>query len=196
MGSIKQIEETSSTKVNLSRSIARLMQSILESAWYTSISCWFPHYLLQKMLLQEQNRQKTDCLSIKMQHGKGFSEIISSLNSSLDPDTKVGTLSVAAQQQVEIIKALYRKVDVLILDEPTAVLTPTEVVGLFKVLRTLRDEGMSIVIITHKLKETLNIADRITVLRDGHIINSSVDPKNTNIHELSKMMVGRQIKNQ
>jgi len=98
------------------------------------------------------------------------SDIIASLDSNLNPDAKVSSLSVAAQQQVEIIKALYRQVDVLILDEPTAVLTPTEVMGLFKVLRALRDRGMSIVIITHKLKETLSIADRITVLRDGHII--------------------------
>ncbi len=125
---------------------------------------------------------------------KRVAEIIASLNSNLNPDAKVSTLSVAAQQQVEIIKALYRKVDVLILDEPTAVLTPTEVMGLFQVLRTLRDEGMSIVIITHKLKETLNIADRITVLRDGCVINDNVNPETTNIHDLSKMMVGRQIK--
>jgi len=122
------------------------------------------------------------------------SEIIASLDSNLNPDAKVSTLSVAAQQQVEIIKALYRQVDVLILDEPTAVLTPTEVMGLFKVLRALRDKGMSIVIITHKLKETLSIADRITVLRDGHIIDDAVDPKGTTIHELSQMMVGRQIR--
>ena len=122
------------------------------------------------------------------------SDIIASLNSNLNPDAKVSSLSVAAQQQVEIIKALYRNVDVLILDEPTAVLTPTEVMGLFNVLRTLRDKGMSIVIITHKLKETLSIADRITVLRDGRIIDDSVDPKHTTIHNLSEMMVGRQIK--
>lgn len=121
-------------------------------------------------------------------------ELIKSLNSNLNPDTKVSTLSVAAQQQVEIIKALYRQVDVLILDEPTAVLTPSEVDGLFEVLRKLRDNGMSIIIITHKLKETLSIADRITVLRDGCIINNNVLPSSTNIHELSEMLVGRQIK--
>ena len=90
----------------------------------------------------------------------------------VDPRAKVETLSVGQMQRVEILKALYRGADILILDEPTAVLTPIEVQEFFSALRQLRAEGKSIIIITHKLYEVMEIADRCTVLRDGQLIGS------------------------
>lgn len=110
---------------------------------------------------------------------------------SVDARAKVETLSVGQMQRVEILKALYRGAEILILDEPTAVLTPIEVQELFRALRSLRAEGKSIVIITHKLYEVMEIADRCTVLRDGTLIDS-VDRDNTNMQQLAGMMVGRE----
>jgi simple sugar transport system ATP-binding protein len=84
---------------------------------------------------------------------------------NIDPDAKIETLSVGSQQRVEILKALYREARVLVMDEPTAVLTPQETKEVFAVLRRLADEGRSIIFISHKLYEVLEIADRITVIR-------------------------------
>ncbi|MEL7610443.1 MAG: ABC transporter ATP-binding protein [Bacillota bacterium] len=120
-------------------------------------------------------------------------ELIKQFNFDIDPNILVERLSVGQCQRVELLKALYRKADVLILDEPTAVLTPSEVDELFVSLRKLREIGKSIVIITHKLKETLAIADRICVLRNGHMVQSNVLPANTSTEELSRLMVGRNI---
>lgn len=122
--------------------------------------------------------------------------LIARFDFALDPDARVENLSVGEQQRVEILKALYRKAKILILDEPTAVLTPHEVNNLFSVLRLLKAQGTSIIIITHKLKETFAIADRITVLRDGRIIQQDLLPSDTDVSRLSCMMVGRQIKKQ
>ena len=88
----------------------------------------------------------------------------------IDPDARVGTLSVGWQQRVEILKALYRSADILVLDEPTAVLTPQETREIFAVLRRLTAEGTSIIFISHKLYEVLEIADRITVIRRGKVV--------------------------
>ena len=120
-------------------------------------------------------------------------KLIKTFNFNLDPYAKVGSLSVGEQQRVEILKTLYREAEVIILDEPTAVLTPHEVDDLFVVLNNLRASGKSIVIITHKLKETKAIADRVMVLRDGHMIRDDVDPKESSFNELSDMMVGRHV---
>ena len=109
----------------------------------------------------------------------------------IDARAKVESLSVGQMQRVEILKALYRGVEILILDEPTAVLTPIEVQELFKALRELRAAGKSIVIITHKLYEVMEIADRCTVLRDGSLIGS-VEKKDTDMQQLASMMVGRE----
>jgi len=92
----------------------------------------------------------------------------------LDPDEKVGSLSVGWQQRVEILKALYREARILVLDEPTAVLTPQETVEIFAVLRRLAAEGHSIIFISHKLYEVLEIADRITVIRRGKVVGSRI----------------------
>jgi simple sugar transport system ATP-binding protein len=110
----------------------------------------------------------------------------------VDPEAEVWTLSVGEQQRVEILKALYRGAQVLILDEPTAVLTPQEVDGLLEVLRRLAQAGKSIIFITHKLGEVLAVSDRITVLRHGKVIDT-VSASETDQHALARMMVGRKI---
>ncbi len=110
----------------------------------------------------------------------------------VDPDAYVKDLPVGIQQRVEIIKVLYRQADILILDEPTAVLTPQEVESLFKILRSLKAQGKSIIFITHKLKEVLAIADRITVLRGGQVVGT-VTPAEVTQEKLAAMMVGREV---
>lgn len=110
----------------------------------------------------------------------------------VEPKAKVWQLSVGEQQRVEIVKMLYRGAEILILDEPTAVLTPQEVRELFKTLRQMAQEGKAIIIITHKLNEVMEVADRITVLRGGKSI-STVNKIDTNKKELTKMMVGREL---
>ncbi len=110
----------------------------------------------------------------------------------VDPTAKVWQLSVGQQQRVEILKTLYRGAEILILDEPTAVLTLREVEELLKIMRNLADEGHSIIFISHKLEEALRISDRITVLRDGCLVET-VQTKDTNTTELSRMMVGRDV---
>ncbi len=121
------------------------------------------------------------------------SALIRRFDFKIDPDKKAGKLSVGEQQRVEILKALYRRVDVLILDEPTAVLTPQEVNELFDILRQLRSEGKSIIIITHKLKETMALADRIVVLRDGRLVADDIRPEDVTTEDLSSFMVGRNV---
>jgi simple sugar transport system ATP-binding protein len=110
----------------------------------------------------------------------------------LDPDQKVGELSVGWQQRVEILKALYRDARILVLDEPTAVLTPQETIEIFGVLRRLAAEGHSIIFISHKLYEVLEIADRITVIRRGKVVGSRI-PAETNEDDLAELMVGREV---
>src|SRR5215207_3699294 len=110
----------------------------------------------------------------------------------VDPNAIVGDLPVGVQQRVEIVKALYRKAKILILDEPTAVLTPQEAEDLSHIMRELTNKGVSIIFITHKLKEVLAIADRITVMRAGRVVGT-VDPKETDQAKLATMMVGREV---
>ncbi len=110
----------------------------------------------------------------------------------IDPDAKVESLSVGWQQRVEILKALYRQAKILVLDEPTAVLTPQETVEVFAVLRRLAAEGHSIIFISHKLYEVLEIADRITVIRHGQVVGSR-KPSETNEEDLAELMVGREV---
>jgi simple sugar transport system ATP-binding protein len=110
----------------------------------------------------------------------------------VEPNAYVQNLSVGAQQRVEIIKILYRQADILILDEPTAVLTPQEVDDLFKIIRELKANGVSMIFISHKLKEVMDIADRITVLRGGRVIGTT-QPAETTPAALAQMMVGREV---
>jgi general nucleoside transport system ATP-binding protein len=119
-------------------------------------------------------------------------ELARGFHFNVDPDARIENITVGQQQRVEIMKALYRKADILILDEPTAVLTPQEASELFEILRTLRREGISIIFISHKLNEVLEIADRITVLRRGKKIDT-VPAKGATEEQLAKLMVGRYV---
>lgn len=110
----------------------------------------------------------------------------------INPDPKVWTLSIGEQQKVEILKALYRNAQILIMDEPTAVLVPSEVDELFKTLRSYIKEGNSVVFISHKLNEVMEISDRIVVLRNGRVVAERKTAE-TNIKELANLMVGRDV---
>ena len=119
-------------------------------------------------------------------------EIANKYGFVIDPTKKIYDMSVSEKQTVEILKVLYRGADILILDEPSAVLTPQETDKLFDVLRRMREDGKSILIITHKLHEVLSISDRVAVLRKGEHI-ATVDTKTTSASELTEMMVGKKV---
>ena len=110
----------------------------------------------------------------------------------IDPDQKVYDMSVSQKQTVEIVKVLYRGADILILDEPTAVLTPQETDKLFAVLRNMRDDGKAIIIITHKMHEVEELSDRVTILRSGQYVDDMAT-KDTNAQEMTNMMVGHTV---
>ncbi|QQS32623.1 MAG: ABC transporter ATP-binding protein [Acidobacteriota bacterium] len=114
------------------------------------------------------------------------------LKLEIDPRAVIEDLSVGQQQRVELLKALYRNADLLILDEPTAVLSPQEVEEFFGILRRMKDQGKTIVIITHKLDEVLAISDEVTVMRDGKTVGN-VKTSETNAKELARMIVGRDV---
>ncbi len=119
-------------------------------------------------------------------------EIADRYGFEIDPKKKIYDMSVSEKQTVEIIKVLYRGADILILDEPTAVLTPQETQKLFAVLRKMREDGKSIIIITHKLNEVMEISDRVAILRKGEYI-TTVDTSATNEKELTEYMVGKKV---
>ncbi len=119
-------------------------------------------------------------------------EISQQYGLEVDPDALIQDLPVGVQQRVEIIKALYRKADILILDEPTAVLTPQETEGLFRIMRTLLERGVSIIFISHKLKEVLEICVDIVVLRGGRVAGQ-IEPRRATEEILAEMMVGREV---
>ena len=132
-------------------------------------------------LLEDPKKVNDLLLSLSKQYGL-----------AIEPEAKVWTLSVGQQQRVEILKSLYRGAEILILDEPTAVLTPQEVKELLEIMEKLTEEGKSIVFISHKLDEVLTCSDRITVLRDGKVIDT-VNTSNTDKQDLARMMVGRDV---
>jgi general nucleoside transport system ATP-binding protein len=111
---------------------------------------------------------------------------------AVNPNEPIEHLSVGQQQRVELLKALYRHAKLLILDEPTAVLTPLEVEEFFVILRRMREQGKTVIIITHKLSEVLAISDEVTVMRDGRVVGR-VQTKDTNAAELARLMVGREV---
>jgi general nucleoside transport system ATP-binding protein len=119
-------------------------------------------------------------------------ELADRLGFTLDPSARVDQLSLGQQQRVEILKAIYRGARILVLDEPTAVLTPQETREIFGVLQRLREDGTSIIFISHKLDEVLEIADRVTVIRRGKVVGSR-KPAETNENDLAELMVGRAV---
>lgn len=119
-------------------------------------------------------------------------EISDTYGLSVDLDTLTSDLPVGLQQRVEILKALYRGARILILDEPTGVLTPQEVDQLFAILRTLREQGVSVLLITHKLQEVIAISDRVSVMRAGRMV-ATLNTAQTNREELAELMVGRKV---
>lgn len=110
----------------------------------------------------------------------------------VDPDARVGDLGVGMQQRVEILKALYRRADILILDEPTGVLTPAEADHLFRILRALRDQGKTVILITHKLREIMEVTDAVSVMRAGRMV-ATLPTAHTSPEALAELMVGRKV---
>ena len=119
-------------------------------------------------------------------------EICDKYGFDVDPDKKIYDMSVSEKQTVEIVKVLYRGASILILDEPTAVLTPQETEKLFNVLRNMRDDGKAIVIITHKMHEVLSLSDRVAVLRKGKYVGDMIT-KETTVQQMTDMMVGHAV---
>jgi len=149
------------------------------------------------MLGQESLRASTRRLGkLAVLDRKGVAQRIRSLSDDygleVDPDATVHDLTVGAQQRVEIVKALYRDAQILILDEPTAVLTPQEADDLFIIMRSLVSQGKSIIFITHKLREVFAVADQISVMRAGQMVGS-VEPSGATRESLAEMMVGRKV---
>ncbi|MGA1759922.1 MAG: ABC transporter ATP-binding protein, partial [Paracoccaceae bacterium] len=123
---------------------------------------------------------------------KSLQELATEYELDVDPDALIEDLSVGHQQRVEILKALYRQADILILDEPTGVLTPSEADQLFRILGRLREEGKTIILITHKLREIMDITDTVSVMRRGEM-TATVKTSDTNPEQLAEMMVGRKV---
>ena len=134
---------------------------------------------------------KNEKYNIKLVNSR-VREIAEKYGFDIDPKKKIHEMSVSEKQTVEIIKVLYRGANILILDEPTAVLTPQEIEKLFAILRKMRDDGKSIIIITHKLNEVMEISDRVSILRKGEYIGT-VNTCETTEKQLTEMMVGKQI---
>ncbi len=155
------------------------------------------HFMLVEPLTVTENivlgNEPTRGIAIDFRRAKAdVAEISKRYGLAVDPDAIVRDLSVGMQQRVEILKALYRGAKILILDEPTAVLTPQEVHELFGVVRSLVAEGLSVVFITHKLEEVMAAADRVVVMRDGRVVGET-RPADTDTAGLAKMMVGRDV---
>jgi simple sugar transport system ATP-binding protein len=155
------------------------------------------HFMLVEPLTVTENivlgAEPTTGLSIDYRNARArVREISEQYGLKIDPDARISDLSVGQQQRVEILKTLYRGARILILDEPTAVLTPQEVGEMFGILRGLREQGKTIVIITHKLAEVLALSDNITVMRDGHVVGNLPTSEAT-AEGLARLMVGREV---
>ncbi|MBU5486046.1 ABC transporter ATP-binding protein [Clostridium sp. MSJ-11] len=136
---------------------------------------------------------KKGSMTINMEKAKkDTKELADKYGFNIDPEAIIEDITVGQQQKVEILKALYRGAEILILDEPTAVLTPQEIIELGVILKNLVKEGKSIILITHKLKEVMSMSDRVTIIRRGKYIDT-VNTKETNIDKLAEMMVGRKV---
>ena len=145
----------------------------------------------ENIMLGAESVKKNGLLDIK-KVAREITELSHRYHLDVDPYATVEDLPVGVQQRVEIIKALYREAEILILDEPTAVLTPQEIEGLFEIMKRLQKQGKSIIFISHKLKEVLYISDRIVVLRDGKVVGETT-PAEATQEKLAAMMVGREV---
>ena len=166
-----------------------------EDAIRLGIGMIYQHFKLVDALSATDNiilgiREKG--LFLKKSRFDKIREISRRFGLDVDPEKKVYQMSVSEKQTVEILKVLYRKADILILDEPTAVLTPQETSRLFEILRRMKQEGCAVIIITHKLNEVLEISDRVTILRKGESV-ATVNTADTNAQELTELMVGRPV---
>ena len=155
------------------------------------------HFMLVPVFTVAENMilgdEPTRGTSLDMRKARGhIRQLSQDYGLEVDPDAVIEDLSVGVQQRVEILKALYRDASILVLDEPTAVLTPQEAEDLFSVMRQLTDRGVSIIFITHKLKEVLAVADHITVMRRGKVVGVTT-PQESDEHQLAAMMVGREV---
>jgi len=137
------------------------------------------------------NGTSTVRLNMKLT-AKNIKEMSEEFGLDVDPEARIWQISVGEQQRVEVLKVLYKGADILILDEPTAVLTPQEVEGLFQTLRNMSKKGCAVILITHKLDEVMQVADTITVLRKGEVVGT-VDRNDVDKSRLADMMVGRQV---
>ncbi len=145
----------------------------------------------ENVVLGDEPVRGLDRLDLKRAR-RDVREISTRFGLALDPDTLVEDLPVGVQQRVEIVKILYRQAEVLIFDEPTAVLTPQEVDEFFEIVRAMRNQGKAILFITHKLREVLELADRIEVLRHGKVVGIA-DPRTASANDLAALMVGRNV---
>lgn len=150
-----------------------------------------PFTVTQNIILGHEPKTKFGTVNLKKAE-KEIQELSDRYGLRVDPKAKVRDISVGMQQRVEILKTLYRGAEILIFDEPTAVLTPQEITELIEIMRSLVKEGKSIILITHKLKEIMNACDRCTVIRKGKGIGT-VDVQGTNVNELASLMVGRDV---
>lgn len=156
------------------------------------------HFMLVPVLSVTENVMlgneftKSGVFLDKQKAAKRIREISDQFNLNINPDAIVEDLPVGLQQRVEIIKILFRNAEILIMDEPSAVLTPQEVDELFKIMHNLVDQGKSIIFITHKLKEVMECADRIMVIRSGKVVGEAT-PQTADTMKLASMMVGRPV---
>lgn len=153
------------------------------------------HFKLIDILTAMENiilGQKGKILINKKQLKKEILDLCQLYGLEIDPEKKVYDMSVSEKQTLEIIKVLYRGARILILDEPTAVLTPQETAKLFKIIKNMKDKGCSVIIITHKLNEIMEVCDQVTVLRKGKTIRS-IQTKETSVEDLTEMMVGKSV---
>ena len=159
-----------------------------ESGWFISISNVDILTAAENIVLGLKEKGRLDL----KQATERINEICSTYGFEIDPAQKIYNMSVSQKQTVEIVKVLYRNADILILDEPTAVLTPQETEKLFAVLRNMKAAGKSVIIITHKMNEVLEISDRVAILRKGKYI-CDVETKNASVQELTDAMVGHAV---
>lgn len=166
-----------------------------EDAIKLGIGMIHQHFKLVEVLTAADNillGNKNTGFFLKKNRADKIKDICSHFGLTIDPKKKVYNMSVSEKQTVEIIKVLYKNANILILDEPTAVLTPQETKHLFNILRRMKEEGCAVIIITHKLNEVLEISDRVTILRKGESV-ATVETASTSAKELTELMVGRPV---